>query len=170
MPDSLKRSSSIWTFVAFKMSIAVDDICSVRNAVSGRQMRVSHRICLLRSSSCQRLFFPKYFLTSHYIYVFFQNNFWRTRVLFMGPMIPLFWTSGDVSSGFQSQNGQPYSHLAEVYVMYTYTSCQNAESSGWTISDSFDSRFASFQNFRLQFTAVVFQVTNQPTWVVFLSL
>ena len=23
----------------------------------------------------------------------------------MGPLIPLFWTSGDVSSGFQSQNG-----------------------------------------------------------------
>ena len=23
----------------------------------------------------------------------------------MGPLIPLFWTSGDVSSGFQSQSG-----------------------------------------------------------------
>ena len=23
----------------------------------------------------------------------------------MGPLIPLFWTSGDVSSGFQSHNG-----------------------------------------------------------------
>ena len=34
----------------------------------------------------------------------------------MGPLIPLFWTSGDVSSGFQSQSGQPYSHLAEAYV------------------------------------------------------
>ena len=29
--------------------------------------------------------------------------FWRTWVLFVGPLIPLFWTSGDVSSGFQSQ-------------------------------------------------------------------
>ena len=29
----------------------------------------------------------------------------------MGPLIPLFWTSSDVSSGFQSQSGQPYSHL-----------------------------------------------------------
>ena len=36
---------------------------------------------------------------------------------FVGPLIPLFWTSG-VSSGFQSQNGQPYLHLAEAYVMY----------------------------------------------------
>ena len=33
-------------------------------------------------------------------------------------MILLFWTSGDVSSGFQSQNGQPYSHLAWAYVIY----------------------------------------------------
>ena len=30
----------------------------------------------------------------------------------MGPLIP----SGDVSSGFQSQSGQPYLRLAEAYV------------------------------------------------------
>ena len=36
----------------------------------------------------------------------------------MGPLISLFWTSGDVSSGFQSQSGQPYSHLVEAYVIY----------------------------------------------------
>ena len=28
----------------------------------------------------------------------------------------LFWTSGDVSSRFQGQSGQSYSHLVEVYV------------------------------------------------------
>ena len=33
---------------------------------------------------------------------------WRTQVLFVGPVIPMFWTSNDVSSGFQSQSGQPY--------------------------------------------------------------
>ena len=38
----------------------------------------------------------------------------------MEPLIPLFWTPGDVSSGFQSQSGQPYSHLAEEYVMYVH--------------------------------------------------
>ena len=32
------------------------------------------------------------------------------HVLFLGPRIPLFWTSGDVSSGFQGQSGKPYSH------------------------------------------------------------
>ena len=35
----------------------------------------------------------------------------------MGPLIPLFWTSGDVSSGLQSQSGQPYSYLVKVYVI-----------------------------------------------------
>ena len=37
---------------------------------------------------------------------------------FVVPLIPLFWTSGDIYSGFQGQSGQPYLHLAEVYVMY----------------------------------------------------
>ena len=37
---------------------------------------------------------------------------------FLGPLISLFWTSGDVSSGFQSQNGQPYWHFAEQYVSF----------------------------------------------------
>ena len=36
----------------------------------------------------------------------------------MGPLIHLFWTSGDVSSEFQSQSGQPYSTLQEVYVLH----------------------------------------------------
>ena len=47
---------------------------------------------------------------------FFFKFFLGTWVLFVGPLIPLFWTSGDVS-GFQSQNGQPYSSLAEAYVL-----------------------------------------------------
>ena len=29
---------------------------------------------------------------------------------FLGPLVPLFWISGDVSFGFQSQSGLPYSH------------------------------------------------------------
>ena len=40
---------------------------------------------------------------------------------FCGATDTLFWTSGDVSSGFQSQSGQPYSSLAEAYVL-RYTS------------------------------------------------
>ena len=48
--------------------------------------------------------------------LFYKKN-WRTKVLFVGPLIPLFWTSDDVSSGFQSQRRQPYSHLVEAYVL-----------------------------------------------------
>ena len=38
--------------------------------------------------------------------------------LSVGPMIPLFWTFGDVSSGVQSQSGLPFLHLSEAYVIY----------------------------------------------------
>ena len=36
----------------------------------------------------------------------------------MGPRILLFWTSDDISSGFQSQSGQPYSRMVEAYVLH----------------------------------------------------
>ena len=36
----------------------------------------------------------------------------------MEALISRFRTSGDVSSGFQSQSGQPYMHLAEAYVLH----------------------------------------------------
>ena len=39
---------------------------------------------------------------------FFLNKFCRTQVLFVGPLIPLFWSSGDVCPGFQSQGGFPH--------------------------------------------------------------
>ena len=50
---------------------------------------------------------------------FLKKKIWRTWVFFVGPLIPLFWTSGDVSSGFQCQSGQPYSSLVEVYMLHT---------------------------------------------------
>ena len=46
------------------------------------------------------------------------GKYWRTLVHFVWPLIPLFWTCGDVSSGIQSQSGQPYSLLAKAYVIY----------------------------------------------------
>ena len=45
-----------------------------------------------------RIFHPK-----HFFQIFGGHKFF-----FVGPLKPLFWTSGDVSSGFQSQSGQPY--------------------------------------------------------------
>ena len=37
----------------------------------------------------------------------------------MEPLILRFWTSVDVSYGFPSRNGQPYSYLVEVYMLFT---------------------------------------------------
>ena len=59
---------------------------------------------------------------------------------FMGPLIPLFWTSGDVASGFQLQSGQSYLRLAEAYVMYipvaperlSYRTSSSLEFQFWT--------------------------------------
>ena len=50
------------------------------------------------------------------ILIFFQ--FLEDISPFVGPLIPLFRTSGDISSGFQSQSGQPYFHLVEAYVLH----------------------------------------------------
>ena len=36
----------------------------------------------------------------------------------LGPLVPLFWISGDVSSGFQSQSGFCLIRIAEANVMY----------------------------------------------------
>ena len=36
----------------------------------------------------------------------------------MGSLIPLFWTSGEISFEFQSQSGQRYLHLAQVYTIH----------------------------------------------------
>ena len=52
----------------------------------------------------------------HLPYQFFKN--WEDMSRFCEALIPLFWTSGDVSCGFQSQSGQPYSDLVEVCVLH----------------------------------------------------
>ena len=41
----------------------------------------------------------------------FFFNFWRASVLFVGPLMPLFWTFGDICPGFQSQGGSPHLHV-----------------------------------------------------------
>ena len=38
----------------------------------------------------------------------FKKNFFENLSLFMEPLIPLFWTSSDVSSTFQSHSGSPH--------------------------------------------------------------
>ena len=43
-------------------------------------------------------------LTAHLFFSFFLK-FLADICPFLGPLVPLFWISGDVSSGFQSQSG-----------------------------------------------------------------
>ena len=43
----------------------------------------------------------------------------KLKVLFVGPLIPLFWTSGDVCPGFQSQSGSLACFLACVILRFT---------------------------------------------------
>ena len=45
----------------------------------------------------------------------FFSIFRTTQTLFVGVLIRLLWSSGDVFSGFQSQSGQPYLHHGEAY-------------------------------------------------------
>ena len=45
--------------------------------------------------------------------LFLKNFFLEDINPFVGLLINLFWTSGDVASGFQSQNGLSYSHLTD---------------------------------------------------------
>ena len=55
----------------------------------------------------------------------------------MGPLIPLFRTSGDVSTEFQRQDGHPYSFLAEVYVLHIpeiHLGCDTCWWPAWQLS------------------------------------
>ena len=46
----------------------------------------------------------------HHIIFFFLSFFGGHMCPILGPLVPLFWISGNVSSGFQSQSGLPYLH------------------------------------------------------------
>ena len=53
------------------------------------------------------------------LFLFFLKFFWRTSVLFVGRLIPLFWTSGDVCFGFHSQGGSLCLHA-----LFMWTVCR----------------------------------------------
>ena len=44
-------------------------------------------------------------LLNRWIDFFFFQSFLVDTCPFLGPLVPLFWISGDISSGFQSQSG-----------------------------------------------------------------
>ena len=74
---------------------------------------------------------------------FFFSNFWMTWVLLVGPLIPLFWTSGNVCPGFQSQDGSLACFLTWVILRFT---------SGVTLADCIEIHMAakSFRSTYLQ--------------------
>ena len=47
-------------------------------------------------------------------FIFFLNFLGGHMCPILGPLVPLFWISSGVSSGFQSQSGLPYSHCGGV--------------------------------------------------------
>ena len=52
-----------------------------------------------------------------YVSIRFDNFFFKFLMdtcPFMGPLIPLFWTSGDVCLQFQSQGGTPHLHASSL--------------------------------------------------------
>ena len=51
-------------------------------------------------------------------FFFFKVFGGHTCPFFWGPLIPLFWISGDFSSGFQNQSGFCLIRIAEANVMY----------------------------------------------------
>ena len=52
------------------------------------------------------------------VHLFF-SFFWGTFIYpILGPLVPLFWISGDVSSGFQSQSRFYLICIVEANVMY----------------------------------------------------
>ena len=55
-------------------------------------------------------------LDSDLLFILFLKLLEGIISLFCLPLISLFWTSGDISSGFQSQSGQPYSRFREAYI------------------------------------------------------
>ena len=61
---------------------------------------------------------------------FFLKSFWADTCPFWGPLVPLFWISGDVSCRFQSQIGLPYSHCGGKHNVHSPRSTSGATLAG----------------------------------------
>ena len=55
---------------------------------------------------------------------FFIFNYWRSSALYMGSLISLFWTYGDVCPGFQRQDGLPSLCACVSICVSIFTSCK----------------------------------------------
>ena len=79
------------------------------------------------------LFLPKIFWKCFWVWSrIYNRDYFKKR---MGPLISLFWTSGDVSSRFQSQNGQPYSFvLFNIHYTEIRRNCSGNFVQSWSYS------------------------------------
>ena len=89
----------VFHFAHIKHNSSSNSMNSIRvqNGKTQLSWRCCHAQCYLQGNVLKNETLLLFFV--------FLINFWRTWVLFVGPLIPLFQTSGDVSSGFQSQSG-----------------------------------------------------------------
>ena len=90
----------------------------------------------------------------------------------MKPLISLVWTSIDISSGFQSRGGQPYSDLAEscVYVIPGVTTADLLAAS--MAAETFSSIYlgasvgrARNQNLWIDLNSCIIILVNFPSWL-----
>ena len=101
---------------------------------------------------------------------FCNENIWRTQVLFMGTLIPLFWTSNDVWSGFQSQGWSiAWVHLnVETIDKWANVSPSDPMKNPWmsNIHNMIDFLFTSVdafkQNIKVQVCSVHISQENKP--------
>ena len=70
------------------------------------------------------------FTRHHAVLESFFFKFLADTCPFLVPLVPLFWISGDISSGFQSQSGLPYLHCGGERNVYSPRS-----TSGATLAD-----------------------------------
>ena len=87
--------------------------------ISNCIIHTDHRTELLvlpdqqRPTATQIVFDPDNFF---FFFKLFLSDTFTCPIL--GPLVPLFWISGNVSSGFQSQSGFCLIRIAEANVMY----------------------------------------------------
>ena len=93
-------NNSFFRFFAICYPMKVKSICTTRRA------KIIIPILWIVSAlySIPNMFFLVRYIYI-YIYIFFFKVFGGHMSFFLGPLVPLFWISGDVSSGFQSQSG-----------------------------------------------------------------
>ena len=96
----LKSISYLWYIIEY---IINTDISSMFPKICQQVLTTIHQIQMSFSGNLNKFF---WMLRKILINVnFFKKKFWRTWVLFVGPLISLLWTSGDIWPGFQSQVG-----------------------------------------------------------------